>query len=336
MSRELIFLLLFLPLPLGFALDMLLGDPHWLYHPVRLMGAVIAGAERWLRRRFPATRLGERAAGRVLAAAVPLLFLAGSAALLWGLWRIHPALWFAFETLLCYQLPAAGSLRDESMAVYRRLEAGDLPGARRAVGRIVGRDTDALDASGVARAAVETVAENTSDGVVAPLLYLAVGGGPLGLWYKAVNTLDSMVGYKNDRYLHFGRASARLDDAANYLPARISAGCMLLAVEPAGFSAEHARRIYRRDRRNHASPNSAHTEAVCAGALGIQLGGDAVYFGISHRKPTIGDPTRPVAPEDIPRAGKLMRFASLAALLLGCFLRALVILLLLRACPVSS
>lgn len=316
-----------LTLPAAWLLDLALGDPAWLYHPVRLVGLCIAGLERVLRRLLPATPQGERLGGALLAAALPLGFLGATALLVCLLARLHPLLGLAFDTLLCYQLLAMRSLRDESMAVCRRLAANDLAGARTAVGRIVGRDTAALDEAGVARATVETVAENTSDGVVAPLLYMALGGAPLAMWYKAVNTLDSMVGYKNDRYLHFGRASAKLDDIANFLPARASALLMLCACALPDFDAANARRVYRRDRRNHASPNSAQTEAVCAGALGLRLAGDAVYFGKVLRKPAIGDATREIEPADIARANRLMYAASLLALLFGTALRVGVVLL---------
>ncbi len=177
--------------------------------------------------------------------------------------------------------------------------------ARQAVGRIVGRDTEALTREGVIRAAVETVAENASDGVIAPLFYMMLGGAPLALTYKAVNTMDSMVGYKNERYLHFGRAAAKLDDAANCLPSRIAALLWVAAAALTGNDAKGAWRIWRRDRRNHASPNSAQTESACAGALGVQLAGPATYFGQYYDKPTIGDATRPIEPEDILRANRM-------------------------------
>lgn len=304
-----------LPLLLGAFLDLLLGDPHWLPHPVRFMGAAIQKGEGLLRPLFPKTPGGERLAGAILTLTVTL----GSAAVGWGLLRlagsIHPLVALTVETLLTYQLLAARSLWDESMAVHRRLVADDLPGARTALSRIVGRDTQALPTREVARAAVETVAENTSDGVVAPLLFLALGGLPFGLFYKAVNTLDSMVGYKNERYLHFGRFAARLDDLCNLLPARLSAALMVLAAFILGYDGKNALRITRRDRFCHQSPNSAHTEAACAGALGIRLGGGASYFGVFTEKPTIGDPTRPIEPGDIRRANHLM--AGTAALALG-------------------
>ena len=288
-------------------LDLLLGDPHWMPHPVRWMGRTISALERLLRRLFPKTPAGERGAGIVLALALPALFGGGSALILWGLEHIHPWLRWAAQLWFTYQLLAARSLQTESMAVYSPLKEHDLEGARQAVSRIVGRDTQALDETGVAKAAVETVAENTCDGVTAPLIFLFLGGLPAGMAYKAVSTLDSMVGYKNDKYRWFGWASARLDDLLNFIPARLSGLLMCLgaALLPC-CSGRRAWTIFWRDRRKHASPNSAHTEAACAGALGVRLAGDASYFGKLVHKPTLGDPTRPVEPEDIPRACRLM------------------------------
>ena len=303
-----------LALALGFCLDLLLGDPHWMPHPVRWMGRLISGLEPPLRRLFPESDRGWLAGGTALT----VLVVGLSGGLAWLLLRVCGLLspWLALgaETVMCYQLLAAKSLRTESMKVYRALKEGTLEEGRRAVAMIVGRDTDRLDQAGVARAAVETVAENASDGVIAPLLFLALGGGPLGMAYKAVNTLDSMVGYRNDRYLYFGRPSARLDDAVNFLPARLAGVLMCLGAALAGFSGREAFRIFRRDRHNHKSPNSAQTEAACAGALGIQLGGANYYFGALVEKPSIGDDTRPVEPEDIPRANRIMYAAAGLAL----------------------
>ena len=207
------------------------------------------------------------------------------------------------------------------MNVYRELTKPDLPAARIAVSRIVGRDTQALTAEGVTKAAVETVAENASDGVIAPLLYMLLGGAPLALTYKAINTMDSMVGYKNTQYLYFGRAAAKLDDIANYLPSRIAALLWVAAAALTGNDARSAWRIWRRDRRNHASPNSAQTESACAGALNVQLAGPAYYFGEYYPKPTIGDAVRPIEPEDIRRANRMMYAESLLALALGLVIR---------------
>ena len=207
-------------------------------------------------------------------------------------------------------------LASESRNVWRQLDKNDLPAARKAVGRIVGRDTECLTAEGVTKAAIETVAENFSDGVAAPMLYMFLGGAPLAMVYKSINTMDSMVGYKNERYLYFGRAAAKLDDAANYIPARISALCWVAAAALTGRDWRGAWHIWRRDRRRHASPNSGQTEAACAGSLGIQLNGPAWYFGQLHEKPFVGDPLRPVEPGDILRAIRMMGAGSVLLLVL--------------------
>ena len=219
------------------------------------------------------------AAGGVLWVMTALMaFLIPFALLALAGW-LHPALRFLLETFWCFQILAARSLSSESRKVYEKLKESDLPGARRAVSMIVGRDTEKLTEEGVTKAAVETVAENTSDGVTAPLIYMMIGGAPLGFLYKAVNTMDSMLGYKNDRYLYFGRIPAKMDDIFNYIPARITGLLMTAAAFLTGLDGKNAWKIYRRDRRKHASPNAAQTESVCAGALGVQLAGDAVYFG---------------------------------------------------------
>lgn len=303
---------------LGFCLDLLLGDPHWAPHPVRAIGSLIAVLERLLRRLLPKTRRGERAGGVLLVLLVGGLSAGAAAGIFWLCAQVGFWLSFAAKVLLCYQLLAAKSLRDESMKVYYALKVGDLEGARHFVSMIVGRDTERLDEAGVAKAAVETVAENCSDGVVAPLLFMALGGPVAGVFYKAVNTMDSMVGYKNDRYLWFGRAAARLDDFLNLVPARLAGGLMCLGAGLVRYDARNALRIFRRDRKNHKSPNSAHTEAATAGALHIQLAGSAYYFGALVEKPAIGDADRPVEFLDILRANRLMYATVFLALALFC------------------
>ena len=303
---------------LGFCLDLLFGDPHWMPHPVRAMGALIAGLEKPLRAVFPKTPKGELIAGGFLVVLTAGISTGVAVLLLWLCACIHPILAFAAETLLCYQLLAARSLRDESVKVYKALRGGTLDDARKAVSMIVGRDTDRLDETGVAKAAVETVAENASDGVIAPLLFLAIGGAPLGVLYKSINTMDSMVGYKNDRYLYFGRAAAKLDDLVNFIPARLAGILLCLAARPAGFDGKNAWRVFLRDRKNHKSPNSAHTEAAVAGALDVELAGSSYYFGKLVVKPTIGDPLRPVEPADILRCNRLMYAGTFLAMVLFC------------------
>ena len=297
----------------GFILDMIFGDPHGFPHPVRLMGGLISALEKRLLDMGNRNPDRELKNGKFLAAAVLLSVSAVSSAVFIAAYFAHPILGACAEAFMTYQILAAKSLKSESMKVFDRLESDDLSGARKEVSMIVGRDTDNLDAEGVTKAAVETVAENTSDGVVAPMLYCAVGGPVLGLMYKAVNTMDSMIGYKNDKYLYFGRAAAKLDDAANFLPARISAVFMLFSAFIGGFDFKNALRIYKRDRLKHSSPNSAHTEAVCAGALGVRLAGDAVYFGKTVKKPFIGEALRKIEPEDIRRANRLMYFTAWTA-----------------------
>lgn len=300
----------------GFVLDVLFGDPYWLYHPVRMIGNLISFLEKPLRKAAGDSSKKQLAAGCVLWVLVVLVSMAVPALLLWGAAQVHWGLAFVLESFWCYQILAARSLSKESMKVYKKLKERDLEGARYAVSMIVGRDTERLDEVGVAKAAVETVAENTSDGVTAPLLFLMLGGPVTGFLYKAVNTMDSMLGYKNEKNLYFGRAAAKMDDVFNYIPARISALLMIAGAFLTGMDAKNAAKIYRRDRRNHASPNSAQTESVCAGALRVQLAGDAWYFGTLHKKQTIGDNLRPVDPEDIRRAIVLMYAASVLMLLL--------------------
>ncbi len=341
------------------AVDLLIGDPHWLWHPVQGIGTLITFFEKILRRIFavPPRREGsgktemqkgvsvqaeeaekgtekeeekeeredrsfhtrERMAGALMTVLV-LAVSTGLILLLLNLCgRIHPCLRLVFEGALCGRLLALRSLGEAGFSVREPLLRGDIEGARRAVSMIVGRDTERLDEEGIAKAAVETVAENTSDGVTAPLFYMILFGGIGGVFHKAVNTMDSMTGYKNARYMFFGTAAARLDDIMNFIPARLTALFMILAcylpgktsVTAAGKTVwipdgAAAYRIWRRDRLKSPSPNSAQTESVCAGALHLCLLGDTWYFGELHRKAEIGDGGRRVEPEDITRSVRLM------------------------------
>lgn len=300
----------------GFILDFLFGDPVWLYHPIRLIGALIAFLEKQFRRICKDQKNAQFVAGGLLWILVVLVSVVVPCLFLYAAGRVHPVLRFLLESFWCWQLLAAKGLKQESMKVYAEVKKGDLPGARKAVSMIVGRDTQCLDEAGVVKAAVETVAENTSDGVTAPLLFMMIGGAPLGFFYKAVNTMDSMIGYKDEKYLYLGRCAAKMDDVLNYIPARLSAFLMIAAAWVLKMDARGAWRIYLRDRRKHASPNSAQTEAVCAGALQIRLVGDAWYFGKLYKKDYIGDDIRPVEAEDIPRADRLMYGTAVLTFLL--------------------
>ncbi len=310
---------------IGIVLDYLLGDPVYFWHPVRIMGNLIAFLEKGIRKFFPKTKKAELLGGGILvvitvflSTTIPVLFLFGAHSLHWSAGIF-------VEACFCYPLLAARSLKTESTKVYIALKEQGLIAGQKAVSMIVGRDTDRLNETGVVKAAVETVAENTSDGVIAPLFYMAIFGIPGGFFYKAVNTMDSMIGYKNKEYLYFGRVAARLDDICNYIPSRLAAIFMVLASALRGFSAKGAWKIWRRDSRNHKSPNSAQTESACAGALQIQLAGDAWYFGELCKKPTIGDATRPVEKEDIIRANKLMMGTTLVGSIIFLVMRLAVI-----------
>ena len=290
----------------GFVLDLFLGDPHSFPHPVKWMGKLIAVLTRKLLKERDDGKTKKRN-GLILVFLVLFCTILVSALLLIISYKLHPYFGVVIEAVMTCQCLAAKSLYKESMKVYDALHIGVEEG-RRAVSMIVGRDTAQLDERGVIKAAVETVAENTSDGVIAPMMYLALGGPVLGMAYKAINTMDSMIGYKNDQFMDFGRYGAKLDDIVNFLPSRISAILMILACGVLGkeYSLKNAFRIFKRDRYNHKSPNSAQTESVCAGALEIQLAGPTSYFGKMVEKPFIGDGIRSIELEDIKRANCLM------------------------------
>ncbi|MGI6730672.1 MAG: adenosylcobinamide-phosphate synthase CbiB [Anaerovoracaceae bacterium] len=303
-------------LTVGFLLDLLLGDPRWLPHPICFIGNMISQGERIIRRIIPKTSRGEFVGGFLLACFIMLISVAIPFALLLLVGKIHILLQAAIEAFMCYQILATRSLKTESMRVYKELQKEDITSARKAVSMIVGRDVEGLNQEGIVKATVETVAENTADGVVAPLIFMAIGGAPLGFLYKSINTMDSMIGYKNEKYMNFGTFAAKLDDVANYLPARVSAILMIVAAAILRLDYKNAYKIFRRDRFNHASPNSAQTESVCAGALQIQLAGDAFYFGKLHKKKTIGDSIRPIEAQDIVKANQLLYGTAILCLVL--------------------
>lgn len=312
----------------GFMLDLLLGDPYHFPHPVRAIGFLITKGEKFIRRLLGKTKKQEQLGGVLLVILVVLITVSCVLIILKAAYSIHYFVGLIIEVILCYQALATKSLKDESMKVYDALKKHDLEGARYAVSMIVGRDTKKLNEEGIAKATIETIAENTSDGIVGPLFYLLIGGVPLGYAYKAINTLDSMIGYQNERYQYFGTFGAKLDDVVNYIPARLSAYIMMLASYICHFDCKRAYTVYKRDRYNHKSPNSAHTEAVCAGALGIQLAGDAYYFGKCVAKPTIGDAVRPVETEDIKRTNKLMYVTCILSLILLSIIRLIILIIL--------
>lgn len=306
----------------AFLLDMICGDPHWLWHPVQGIGLIIKYVEAFLRSVFrinaerEADKIRKRVAGVIMVILVIAISLVPVCLILYLAGRINRYVRLGVEIIICYQMLAARSLCVESMKVYYALRDGTIEDARTAVSMIVGRDTASLNEEGVTKAAVETVAENTSDGVIAPLFYMALFGVYGAFVYKAINTMDSMTGYKNDHYIYFGTCAAKLDDIANFIPARLGALLMVAASYLTGLDGKGAWRIFKRDRYNHASPNSAQSEAVCAGALSVELAGDAYYFGKLYKKKTIGDHIRDICPEDIRRANKLMYVTSILMVVL--------------------
>lgn len=321
-SLELAVVLLF-----GFILDAVLGDPEWIPHPVVLMGQCISFLEEKLRSMFPDTKQGARAAGSILSLVIPLMFGVGAWLVILVCSKINIYVKLTVEVIFCWLILSARTLANEAKGVYKEVSEGNLEGARSRVSRIVGRDTDRLSLTEVIKACIETVSESTSDGIVAPMLFILVGGVPWGFVYKAINTLDSMVGYKNDRYMYFGSASARLDDIANLIPARVTALIMIVSAYICKYDGGKAFEIWRRDRHKHLSPNSGNPEAACAGALNIQLGGDAYYFGKKYLKETLGDPVREPEAVDIERAIKLMYVTSIICLLVSVTIRLVIYLL---------
>ena len=306
---------------LGFGIDLIVGDPHSIPHPVIFIGKLISAMEKLVRKIFPKTIIGENFAGGALWLVVVAVSTAIPALLIWLCYGLNTWLGLALESIMCWQILATKSLKDESMKVYDALKTGDIEKSRYAVSMIVGRDTANLDDKAVARAAVETVAENTSDGIVAPLIFLCLGGAPLGFFYKAVNTMDSMLGYVEMPYKNIGLVPAKMDDVMNFIPARLSALVMLAVGWLLKLDVKNGWKIFQRDRFNHASPNSAQTESVCAGLLGLRLAGDAYYHGELHQKKFIGDALREIEYEDIQCACRLLYVTAVLSLILFCGLK---------------
>lgn len=300
----------------GFILDLIFGDPHWLPHPICLIGNLIGFIERNLRPKLAPNKTALLVGGALMVVIVLVISFVVPMAILLAAGMVSPWLAFALETIMCYQIFATKCLRDESMHVYDALRKQDIADARVKLSWIVGRDTQNLDEEEITKGAVETVAENTADGIIAPMLYMFLGGVPLAFLYKGINTMDSMVGYKNDKFLYFGRCAAKLDDLANLIPARITGLVMIVAAFLLGLDGKNAWKVFWRDRYNHLSPNSAMTESVTAGALNIQLGGDHFYFGKLVHKDIIGDDIRPVCPEDIVKTNNLLYVTAVLCLVL--------------------
>ncbi len=308
---------------IGFVIDFFVGDPHFIPHPVVAIGKLISFLDKKL-------RIGGGDERDILRGVWTVLITAAVSAsvpsvILFIMWKIHPVAYLAVSSIMCAQILAARELVRECAAVEKALEKEDIEEARKAVSYVVGRDTGALDKEGICRAAVETIAENGSDGVIAPLFWMFLLGAPGGFFYKAVNTMDSMLGYKNEKYLYFGRAAARTDDVVNFIPSRISAFLMIASCPLCRLDGRNALRIFRRDRFKHTSPNAAQTESVFAGALNVRLNGPAFYGGILHEKEYLGDDARPITPADIKKSGHLMYTASFMMLIIGILLRMAVI-----------
>ena len=308
---------------IGFVIDFFVGDPHSIPHPVVAIGKLISFLDKKL-------RIGGEDKRDILRGAWTVLIVAAASVsvpsiILFIMWKIHPVAYLAVSSIMCAQILAARELVRECAAVEKALEKDDIEEARKAVSYVVGRDTEALDKEGICRAAVETIAENGSDGVIAPLFWMFLFGATGGFFYKAVNTMDSMLGYKNEKYLYFGRAAAMTDDVVNFIPSRISAFLMIASCPLCRLDGRNALKIFRRDRFKHTSPNAAQTESVFAGALNVRLNGPAFYGGILHEKEYLGDDARPITPDDIKKSGYLMYTASFMMLIIGVLFRIAVI-----------
>jgi len=298
---------------IAFILDLIIGDPQNPLHPIRFIGSGIRLGVCAYKKMHIQSNVAQFIAGMVLSLAILAISYASTWFITRSFYTLNHRTGLVIEAVICYFLIAPKALKVESTKVYRSLISGDIEGARKNLSYIVGRDTKNLSICEIVTATVETISENLSDGVIAPLIFIFIGGAPLGMAYKAVNTLDSMIGYRNKDFEFFGKFAARLDDIINFIPARVSAILMIGGCLFTGADTQGAARIYARDRRNHKSPNSAQTESVCAGALGIRLGGESVYKGVLVSKPTIGDNVNEPAPKHILAANRLMYAATIIA-----------------------
>ena len=306
---------------LGFILDTIIGDPYKLPHPIRWIGSFISILEK-LCRKIARKNTMLMILGAILAIVISVS--GGITLLVLKLSSFNKYAYTTVSAVICYYMLAGKSLKTESMKVYKAFENNDTEGARKAVSMIVGRDTQSLTKEGIIKAAVETVAENASDGVIAPLIYMLIFGPVGGVVYKAVNTMDSMIGYVEEKYFYIGKFAAKLDDVLNYIPARVSGILVIISAFVLRYDYKNAFRIFKRDRRKHASPNSAQTESAMAGALGVQLAGDATYFGVVHKKPYIGDKNREIENEDIKRANDIMYTMTIICLIVGLVIRSVI------------
>ncbi|QEK11808.1 cobalamin biosynthesis protein CobD [Crassaminicella thermophila] len=316
-----------LTIVMGYFADLIWGDPYWIPHPIRFIGMGIKNTENFLRK-FCKNSNDEKLLGILLT----LIIVSCSYLITFLLIKIagwiNPYFGHFLEAFLIFQILASKSLDTESRKVLNQLKKGDLKESRKYLSYIVGRETNELNEDEIIRATVETIAENASDGIIAPLFFIFIGGAPLGIAYKAVNTLDSMVGYKNEKYLYFGWASAKFDDLINYIPARLTALFMVIASFLRGYDWKNSIRIIKRDRKNHKSPNCAYPESAVAGALRIQIGGTNTYFGKKVYKPTIGDSLRALEREDIDKSIKIMYTTSAVAMIVFLIIKFILLLLL--------
>ena len=307
---------------LGFILDTIIGDPYKLPHPIRWIGSFISILEK-LCRKIARNNTMLMILGAILAIVV-ISVSGGITLLVLKLSSFNKYAYTTVSAVICYYMLAGKSLKTESMKVYKAFENNDTEGARKAVSMIVGRDTQSLTKEGIIKAAVETVAENSSDGVIAPLIYMLIFGPVGGVVYKAVNTMDSMIGYVEEKYFYIGKFAAKLDDVLNYIPARVSGILVIISAFVLRYDYKNAFRIFKRDRRKHASPNSAQTESAMAGALGVQLAGDATYFGVVHQKTYLGDKHREIENEYIKRAHDIMYTMTIICLIVGLVIRSVI------------